>query len=86
MHEQGEAHRSSRLAPAQLHRLRDLLQQGDAEGFAHELNLDVHQTRQWFDEGFTKDGYGAEVIKALGTLVLTRILTPARDNEGHAHG
>lgn len=86
MHEQGEADRSSRLAPAQLHRLRDLVKQGDAEGFANELNLDVDQTRQWFDEGFRQDGYGAEVIKALGTLVLTRMLTTARDKNEHAHG
>jgi hypothetical protein len=86
MHEQGEAHRSSRLAPAQLHRLRDLLQQGDVEGFANELNLDVHQTRQWFDEGFRQDGYGAEVIKVLGTLVLRTILTTSGDRNEHAHG
>lgn len=86
MHQQGEAPESSRLAPAQLHRLRDLLQQGDAEGFANELNIDVHQTRQWFDEGFRQDGYGAEVIRALGTLVLTRILTTSRDRNEHAHG
>jgi hypothetical protein len=86
VHERGEAHQSSRLAPAQLHRLRALLQQGDAEGFANELNLDVHQSRQWFDEGFRQDGYGATVIKAVGTLVLTRILTTSRDRNEHAHG
>lgn len=86
MHERGEAHQSSQLAPAQLHRLRDLVKQRDAEGFANELNLDVHQTREWFDEGFRQDGYGAEVIRTLGTLVLTRILTTSRDRNEHAHG
>ncbi len=79
-------HQSSRLAPARLHRLRDLIKEGDAEGFANELNLDMHQTRQWLDEGFRQHGYGAEVIRALGTLVLTRILTTSRDRNEHAHG
>jgi len=86
VHQQGEAPESSRSAPAQLHRLRSLLQQGDAEGFARELNLDADKTRQWFARGFTQNGYGAEVIKALGALVLTRIVAPAGNREGHAGG
>jgi hypothetical protein len=86
MHGKGEAHESPRTAPKQLHHLRNLVQQDDAEAFANELNLDPGRTRQWFDQGFTQEGYGAEVIRALGTLVLTRIFSTARDREGHAHG
>lgn len=85
MHGKDEAH-ESRSAPKQLHHLRDLVQQDDAEAFANELNLDPGRTREWFDQGLTNEGYGAEVIKALGTLVLTRILTPVRNREEHAHG
>ena len=86
MHEKSEAHDSARTGPAQLHRLRDLLQHRDAEGFASELRLDAHKTRQWFDRGFTQEGYGAEIIQALGTLVLTRMLitTGAREDQTHA--
>jgi hypothetical protein len=76
VHRNGDAHESSRTAPAQLHRLKNLLQRGDAAGFASELNLDPVQTREWFARGFTQDGYGADVITAMGTLVLTRILVP----------
>jgi hypothetical protein len=84
--EQGDGLGASRQGPAQLHRIKELVQRGDAEGFANLLNLDAHQTRQWFDEGFRQDGYGAEVIRALGTLVLTRILTTSRDRNDQAHG
>ncbi len=86
MHANEEAHESSRTAPKQLHHLRSLVQQGDAEAFANELNLDPDQTRQWFEQGPTHDGYGADVIRALGNLVLTGILVTARDTEGHADG
>jgi hypothetical protein len=86
VHEQGERLRASRQGPAQLHRIKELVQRGEAERFANELNLDAQQTRQWFDEGFRQDGYGAEVIRALGTLVLTRILTTSRDRNDQAHG
>ena len=82
----GEAHVSSRTAPAQLHRLKELVQRGDAEGFAHELNLDPRRTREWLEQGFPQDGYGAKVIKALGAMVLTRIVAPNPDREEHAHG
>jgi hypothetical protein len=58
----------------QLHRLRNLVQQGDADAFANELKLDPVRTGQWFDQGFTLEGYGAEVTKAIGILVLTKIL------------
>jgi len=86
MHGKGEAHELSRSAPAQLHHLRSLVQQADAESFAKELNLDPHRTRQWFKQGFPHEGYGAEVINALGALVLMRIVATTRDREEHAHG
>lgn len=84
MHETGEAHAVPH-GPAQLHRLKDLIQRGDAEGFAKELNLDSNETRQWFEHGFTADGYGAQVIQAIGTLVLYGILTTS-SRAGRAHG
>lgn len=86
MHDGGEPQESSRTAPKQLHHLRNLVQQGDAEAFAHELNLDPSRTREWFDHGFTREGCGTQVIHALGSLVLTRILTTSRDRNEHAHG
>jgi hypothetical protein len=58
-----------------------LLRRGDAQEFASELNLDSGQTRQWFDGGFRQDGYGAEVVRALGTLVLTQVLRTADDTQ-----
>ena len=82
MHQEGE-HEPARSGPVQLHRARQLLQQGDAEGFAKELDLEPRRTREWFEHGFPHDGYGADVIRALGTLVLTRILAV---KEGGAHG
>lgn len=85
MHEKREAHESPPSAPAQLHRLRDLLQRADAEGFAKELNLDPHETRQWFEQGFPAEGYGATVIQALGTLVLGSIVTTSH-GDSRAHG
>lgn len=85
MHREGEAQDPTRTAPAQLHRLRSLVEQGDAEGFAKGLNLDAGQTRQWFDDGFPHEGYGAEVLRALGTLVLSRIVAK-RERAGRAHG
>jgi hypothetical protein len=68
-----------------LEKLRNLVQQGDAEAFANELNLDPRRTRQWFDQGFTQEGYGAEVIRALGAIALMKILTTMHDR-GDAHG
>ena len=56
-----------------LEHLRNLGQQGNAEAFVTELNLDPGRTRTWFDQGFTHQGYGTEVIKALGTYVLGEI-------------
>jgi hypothetical protein len=50
------------------------------------LKLDPRRTRKWFDQGFPHDGYGAEVIKALGALVLERIVATIPDREEHAHG
>jgi hypothetical protein len=85
VHENGKAHELPRSAPAQLHRLTDLVQRGDAEGFAQELNLDPHETQQWFEQGFTAEGYGATVIQAVGTLVLRRIVIPSK-GESRAHG
>lgn len=85
MHEKGEAHEIPRSGPAQLHRLRDLIQQGDAEGFAKELNLDSSEIRQWFAHGFRDDGYGAKVIQAIGTFVLNGILTTS-NRESRARG
>jgi hypothetical protein len=78
VHGKGEVHESSRSAPVQLHHVRNLLQRGDAEGFATELNLDPRRTRQWFEQGFPHEGYGADVIRALGTLVLGRIVASKR--------
>jgi hypothetical protein len=65
---------ASRTAPAQLHRLKTLLQRREAEAFANELNLDPEQIRDWFARGLTHEGYGAEVSKAIGTLVLSRLV------------
>ena len=87
MSAQGTAHE---LPPTATHlhlpHLRKMVQQGDAEAFAKALNLNPGQTRQWFEQGFTHHGYGAEVIRALGTLVLMKIFAPSSDREGHAHG
>jgi hypothetical protein len=85
VNESKEAHDVPRNAPAQLHRLRDLIQRGDAEGFAKELNLDSNETREWFKHGFTAEGYGAKVTQAIGTFVLNRILTTS-SRESRAHG
>jgi hypothetical protein len=78
MHTGRRLHESGLGAAKQLHRLRDLIQQGDAEGFASELNLDPRRTRHWFDQEFTGEGYGADVITALGTLVLSRIVVDSK--------
>jgi hypothetical protein len=67
-----------------LEHLRNLVQQGDAEGFARAIGLDPVRTRQWFDQGFTQEGYGDEVIKALGTHVMKALTSP--HEEGDAHG
>lgn len=56
------------------HHLREMMRDGDAEAFAHELDLDPELTQTWFDQGFKYEGYGAEVIKALGALVLDRLV------------
>lgn len=88
IHGKGMAHELPPNAPTQVHlpQLRKWVQQGDAEGFAKALNLDPGRTRQWFDHGFAHEGSGAEVTKALGTLVLMKIFTTSCDREGHAHG
>ncbi|MCA1853165.1 MAG: class I SAM-dependent methyltransferase [Beggiatoa sp.] len=65
-----------------LHHLRNLVQQGNAEAFAKELNLDPGRTRIWFDRGFTHQGYGTEVTKALGAYVLDEILTTSANRGG----
>lgn len=65
-------------------RLMSLVQRGDAGGFAKELNLDPDRTHQWFERGFTQEGYGAEVIRALGTHML-KVLTSTRHG-GNTHG
>jgi hypothetical protein len=67
-----------------LEHLRNLVQQDDAEGFAKAMKLDPAQTRQWFDQGFTEEGYGADVIRTLGTHVLKALTSGNR--EGDAHG
>jgi ubiquinone/menaquinone biosynthesis C-methylase UbiE len=65
-----------------LHHLRNLVQQGNAEAFAKELNLDPGRTRTWFDQRFTRKGYGTEVTKALGAYVLDEILTTSASRGG----
>ena len=65
-----------------LHHLRNLVQRGNAEAFAKELNLDPGRTRTWFDQGFTHQGYGTEVTKALGAYVLDEILTTSASRGG----
>jgi hypothetical protein len=85
VNEKEEPHDVPRSTPAQLHRLRDLIQRGNAEGFAKELNLDSNETREWFEHGFTAEGYGAKVIQAIGTFVLNRILITS-NRESRAHG
>jgi hypothetical protein len=64
-------------------RLMSLVQRGDADGFAKELDLDPDRTRQWFEQGCTQAGYGAEVIRTLGAHML-KVLTRTRD-KGNAH-
>jgi hypothetical protein len=64
-------------------RLRSLVQQGDAEGFARELGLDPNRTRDWFEQGLAQEGYGADVIGAVGTHML-KLLTSAHV-KGDAH-
>ncbi len=64
--------------------LRMLVQQGEAEAFARELNLDPRLTRQWFDHGFPQEDYGTEVIKVLGAHML-KALT-AKGKRGEVHG
>ena len=86
MHETETGQERGVSGPVQLHRLRELLQQDDAEAFARELNLDPRETARWFESGFAADGYGAEVVKALGLLVLQRmVLTPPRRKDD-VHG
>jgi hypothetical protein len=69
-----------------MHHLRELIRQRDAEAFAKELNLDPGQTRTWFNQGFTHDGYGVEVIKSVGAHALDRMLLTSQREEGHTHG
>jgi hypothetical protein len=67
-----------------LHRRERLGSQGNSEGFAKELGLDPNRTRDWFEQGLAQEGYGAEVIRALGTHML-KVLTSARDRkDAHA--
>lgn len=63
--------------------LRNLVQDGDAEGFANAMDLDPGRTRQWFDQGFTHEGYGAEVIRALGTHILKGLTTQHKGGRPH---
>ena len=86
MHGKGKAHELPPNAPTQVHleQLRNLVQQGDSEAFANALNLDPSRTRQWFDQGFTHEGYGAEVMKALGTLALMKIFKTSSHRDRHA--
>ena len=86
MHQTGPAHERGLSGPAQLHRLRELLQRGDADTFARELDLDSQQTARWFESGFGPDGYGSEVVKALGVLVLQRMLLSAPQRKDDARG
>lgn len=65
-----------------LHHLRNAVQQGNAEAFAKGLNLDPGRTRTWFDQGFTHQGYGTEVAKALGAHVLDEVLTTSASRGG----
>lgn len=67
-----------------LEHLRNIVQQGDAEGFAKELNLDPGRTREWFDLGFRQEDYGAEVIRTLGAHVLKALTS--KHGAGDAHG
>jgi hypothetical protein len=69
-----------------LHHLRELIRQRNAETFALELSLDPSLTRKWFDEGFTHEGYGAEVIKALGSHVLDRMILLTSGHGGNSGG
>ncbi len=65
-----------------LHHLGDLVQQGNAEAFAEELILDPGRKRTWSEQGFTHQGYGTEVTKALGAYVLDEILTTGASRGG----
>lgn len=67
-----------------LEHLRNLVQQGDAEGFARAMDLDPVRTRQWFELGFSHEGYGREVIISLGTHVLKALTSP--HEQGDIHG
>jgi hypothetical protein len=73
-------------APQQLHHLRELVGRRDADAFARELNLDPEETRRWFERGFGEDGYGVVVAKALGLLVLRRMVAAPHHGESKAHG
>ena len=66
-----------------LQRLRKLVQQGDAEGFARAMGLDAVQTRQWFAEGFPQEGYGKEVVVAVGSHVLKALTSPHEEHDEH---
>lgn len=66
-----------------LEHLRELVQKGDADRFARELGLDPRQTRQWFDQNFTTEGYGAEVIRVLGTHVVKALTTAHDEHREH---
>ena len=86
MHETEPAQERGASGPTQLHRLRELLQRGDAEAFARELNLDPDETARWFEGGFATDGYGAEALTALGLLVLRRMLLTSPRRKDDVHG
>jgi hypothetical protein len=50
------------------------------------LNLDPEETRRWFERGFGEEGYGVVVAKALGLLVLRRMVAAPHHGESKAHG
>lgn len=63
--------------------LRNLVQQGDAEGFARAVDLDPVRTRQWFERGFPQEGYGQEVIVAVGSHVVKALTSPHEERNAH---
>lgn len=67
--------------------LRNMVQQGDAEGFARAVGLDPVRTLQWFELGFPQEGYGQAVAIAVGSHVVKALTSRHHDSdEGHVHG
>jgi hypothetical protein len=69
-----------------LEHLRNLVQQGDAEGFARVMGLDPVRTRQWFADDFPQEGYGKEVIVAIGAHVLKALTSRIKSTTSMAEG